>query len=190
MSLSFWVSVSSHLPLHLGVWLLVNGGDCQCGINCLASALFLLFEAAHCLQYSHTKYHIGLGYGIEEPCHFLFNSFLRCQFLLKCPPLTLLESPRIHLSLVRSSCSRPRVISELTSALRQPEDFQEHPVFSVWSSLDWSIDVSFLLLVHDPLRLSMPLWLSDFIYYRLILTHLQLNSSPFLCNALQFTLLF
>lgn len=162
----------------------------SCGTDCLASALFLLFEAAHCLQYSHTKYHIRLAYGIEEPCHFLLNSFLQCQ-LLKCPPLALLDSPRVHLSLVHSSCSHPRVISELTSALRQPEeDFQEHPVFSVWSSLDWGINVSFLLLVHDPLRLSMPLWLCDFIDYRLILTHLQLNSSPFLCNALQFTLLF
>lgn len=69
---------------------------------------------------------------------FSLKLFSAMPVLLKCledlmhsPPLTLLDSPRVHLSLVHSSCSCPLVISEFTSALSQPEEeFQEHPVSS------------------------------------------------------------
>lgn len=102
---------------------------------------------------------------------FSLKLFSAMPVLLKCledlinaqPSPDTLSSPRVYLSLVHSSCSCPRVISEFTSALSQPEEAS--CILTVWSSLDWSIDVSFLLLVPDPLSLSTLLWLCEFIYY-------------------------
>lgn len=130
--------------------------QCHCDIDCLASALFLLFEAAHCLSYSHTKCHIRLGYGIEEPCHFLLNSFLQCQFFVEMFwGFNAQSSPN---TLRLPSCpSKPSALQLLLSLCHQWVHLSSKParrrvsgascILTVFPGLEHC--VSFLLLVLD-----------------------------------------
>lgn len=166
MSISCWVSV----PVLL---LYTCKFDCRrkaatesyCGIDHLAPALFLVFEGCPLIVTLPPQKPCGSWLWHRKTLSCSFKVFLKSQFLFKCLK-DWTHSPSLTLGL--NSCpSKPSAFQLFLPSCHQSFNLSPKPtlrrvsgtscILQVYSPLNWSIDGSFLLMVPDPLSLSMAL---------------------------------